>query len=397
MAAIGVVYKGLTGLYGNLTLDTANTLAEVRTAAISDETLDSSYYGNLILLANNAVDSGDLGSSTLADVGYTANSVFFFHTIQTGNLQVRQERRLDIQQLKRRGGPAADTDIPAYRVRNTYDVDTLPAKYVGNVSTPNTHPLGLLLGRPWVTASLISNPTTIDESVDSSTLLEFQTWYDAADTTTITPSATDEGQITQWNDKSGNEHNANPDGGNPVKPTYENTETLNGYGYVEFDGNDSLTVNPFPTLASKTGYTVFILAKQSTTSGTQVLTATDQVDLGIVGGTGNFTAAMAGVTADSGVAANTSWIIHSLVFDGNGAANSDRLLYRINKANTSLSFTGTVANVTSASNNEFFIGNDTGGSNGLAGNVAEVIIFSKTLNSIEYRNVENYLSTKWGL
>ena len=90
MAAISVVYKGLTGLYRTLNLDTANTLAEVRTAAISDETLDSSYYGNLILLANNAVDSGDFGSNTLADVGYTANSVFFFHTIQTGNLQVCQ-------------------------------------------------------------------------------------------------------------------------------------------------------------------------------------------------------------------------------------------------------------------------------------------------------------------
>src|SRR6056300_1664492 len=396
MAAIGVVYKGLTGLYGNLTLDTANTLAEVRTAAISDETLDSSYYGNLILLANNAVDSGDLGSSTLADVGYTANSVFFFHTIQTGNLQVRQERRLDIQQLKRRGGPAADTDIPAYRVRNTYDVDTLPAKYIGNVSTPNTHPQGLLLGRPWVTATLIDNPTTIDEGVDSTTLLEFQAWYDAADTSTLVPSATDEGQITQWNDKSGNEHNTNPDGGS-AKPTYESSDTLNGYGYVEFDGTDSLTVNPFTTLASKAGYTVFILAKQSTTSGTQTLTVTDESDLLIKGGTGNFIVGMNGATGDSGVAANTSWIIHSLVYDGTGSTNSDKLLYRINKANTSLSFTGTIAGNTSASNKEFFIGNDEGGSNGLAGNVAEVIMFSKTLNNIEYRNVENYLSTKWGL
>lgn len=35
--------------------------------------------------------------------------------------------------------------------------------------------------------------------------------------------------------------------------------------------------------------------------------------------------------------------------------------------------------------------------NDLAGNVAEVIMFSKTLNNIEYRNVENYLSTKWGV
>jgi len=243
---------------------------------------------------------------------------------------------------------------------------------------------------------LISNPTTIDESVDSETLLSFEVWYDAADTSTLIPSATDEGQITQWNDKSGNEHNANPDGGS-AKPTYESSETLNGYGYVEFDGTDSLTVNPFTTLASKAGYTVFILAKQSTTSGTQTLTVTDESDLLIKGGTGNFIVGMNGATGDSGVAANTSWIIHSLVYDGTGSTNSDKLLYRINKANTSLSFTGTIAGNTSASNKELFIGNDEGGSNGLAGNVAEVIMFSKTLNNIEYRNVENYLSTKWGL
>src|SRR6056300_2025774 len=149
MAAIGVVYKGLTGLYGNLTLDTANTLAEVRTAAISDETLDSSYYGNLILLANNAVDSGKLGSSTLADVNYTANSVFFFHTIQTGKLQVRQERRIYIQELKRQGGPSGNTDIPAYHTLNTANLDILPSKYIGNTSTPNSHPSGLIEGRPW--------------------------------------------------------------------------------------------------------------------------------------------------------------------------------------------------------------------------------------------------------
>ena len=62
-----------------------------------------------------------------------------------------------------------------------------------------------------------------------------------------------------------------------------------------------------------------------------------------------------------------------------------------------LSFTGTVAATTDASNNEFFIGNNSAGTSGLNGYVAEVILFNKTLSATEYANVENYLSNKWGL
>ena len=210
------------------------------------------------------------------------------------------------------------------------------------------------------------------------------------------PSATDESQITQWTDKSNFAHNANPDGG-AAKPTYENTVLQNGYGYLEFDGNDSLTVNPFTQLASAAGFTVFIVAKQLNTTGTQVLTTTDQADLGIIGGTGNYNVSMAGATATTTTAADTDWHVHSLIYEGGGATNADKLKYRIDKTGQTLTFTGTVAATTDASNNEFFIGNDVGGTNGLTGYVAEVILFSRTLNATEYANVENYLTNKWGL
>ena len=32
---------------------------------------------------------------------------------------------------------------------DVYDITELPSQYIGNVSTPNPHPTGLIEGRPW--------------------------------------------------------------------------------------------------------------------------------------------------------------------------------------------------------------------------------------------------------
>lgn len=324
---------------------------------------------------------------------------------------LRQVAKLDLAQAKRKGqtitegggtwstnGVDDDTQ-PYYRSNNTYDLTSLPNIYDGNApadpdANPNTG--GLLPKRPWIAVGAIAAPTSIGESVDGATLVDLQVWYDGADTTTYVPSATDEGQITQWTDKSNFAHNANPDGGN-AKPSYENTTLQNGYGYLEFDGGDSLTVNPFTQLASAAGYTVFIVAKQLNTTGVQTLTKTDQADLGIVGGTGVYSVSMAGATAVTTKTTDTNWHQHTLVYNGSGATNADKLVYRVDKTAEALVFTGTVAATTNASSNEFFIGNDVGGTTGLTGYVAEVILFNRTLSATEYGNVENYLSNKWGL
>ena len=324
------------------------------------------------------------------------------------NKQLRQVAKLDLAQAKRKGqnitegGGTWSTDgvdddtKPYYKSNNTYDLSTLPTNYALNAVNDIDNPNGLLPKRPWVAVGAIAAPTSIGESIDGATLTSLQIWYDGADTTTYVPSATDEGQITQWTDKSDFAHNANPDGGN-AKPTYENTVLQNGHGYLEFDGGDSLTVNPFTQLASAAGFTVFVVAKQNNTTGIQVLTTTNQSDLAIAGGTA-FTVAMAGATATTGpTVADTDWHQHTLIYDGTGSTNADKLKYRLDKTSKTLTFVGTVDSTTSASNNEFFIGNNVSGTNGLTGYIAEVILFNKTLSATEYANVENYLSNKWGL
>jgi len=149
MAAIDVQYKGLTGLIEILSLDTANTVAEVKTAAIADEGLTSGYYNIMALESDPNINSVNNASNTLAEINYTASDIFYFSVDQDGTLEYRQVQRIDIAELKRQGGPTANTSLPCYRTLNTANVDLLPSKYIGNTSTPNPHPSGLQEGRPW--------------------------------------------------------------------------------------------------------------------------------------------------------------------------------------------------------------------------------------------------------
>jgi len=196
------------------------------------------------------------------------------------NKQLRQVAKLDIAQAKRKGqgitegGGAWSTDgvdddtANYYRSNNTYDLTALPTNYATNAVNDIANPDGLLPKRPWVSVGVIAAPTSIEESIDSSTLVDLQIWFDGADTLTFIPSATDEGQITQWTDKSNFAHNANPNGGT-AKPTYENTVLQGGNGYLEFDGNDNLSINPFTAITSASAFTIFIVGALGTTTGTQ--------------------------------------------------------------------------------------------------------------------------------
>jgi hypothetical protein len=149
MAAIDIQYRGLTGIIRTLSLDTSNTLSQVNSAAIADEGLNTVYYENMALERDPDINLDTEGSNTLAGLNITTSDIFYMVTDQVGNLEYRQVQRLDIAQLKRQGGPGGETDFPCYRTLNTYDIDLLPSKYIGNTSTPNPHPGGLVEGRPW--------------------------------------------------------------------------------------------------------------------------------------------------------------------------------------------------------------------------------------------------------
>jgi len=330
--------------------------------------------------------------------------------------EARQIAKLEYAQAKRKGRVITDggalgaygtwsddgTDDPTknyYRANNMYDATALPDTYNCNVpgadDNPNTG--GLLPKRPWVTAQVIAEPETLTEAVigGGGDLTDLQIWYDAADTTTIQPNATDEGQIRQWNDKSNFAHNANPDGGSAY-PTYEDTDTsdTNGYGYIEFDGvDDRLTINPFTQLAGATGWTMFVVAQK--TDGAELsgaLTRTDYGDLRIdLAATGSgVTVTTAGQTEVYSGQSDTNWNAWTLVYEASQPA-----VFRKNGSTLTPVSARTQNATLNASNNVMYIGGSA--SDVWPGNIAEVIMFSRTLTATEYGNVENYLINKWDL
>ena len=147
MANIAIKYKGLTGLLNDLTIDNGQTMAQLRTAIISDEGLDSAYYGRVSIHKNGLVkDSTDDSGTTLLAAGIIAGDIITVASDRNqATRQKSQEMTLDIAQAKR-----SIAGQPYTRALDTYDVTTLPTRYVGDTVTDNTGDDGnLTQGRPW--------------------------------------------------------------------------------------------------------------------------------------------------------------------------------------------------------------------------------------------------------
>ena len=141
-----------------------------------------------------------------------------------------------------------------------------PTPTAAEVITPTPTATEVITPTPTATATAAATPeptaeptpTATPEPLISSNNLDIDIWYDASDTLTIQPSATDGTDITQWNDKSAIAHNASPTGGGQ-KPTYvENVMAGNGALYYDANG-DGLSVNPLTSLQGLQQTTVFMV------------------------------------------------------------------------------------------------------------------------------------------
>ncbi len=323
----------------------------------------------------------------------------------------RQIAKLNIAQAKRQGKVVAndgtvtgsvDPTQPYYRGGNVYDITALPNPYdtgdnVNNVDeTPNTG--GLIPGRPWVNVVSVSVPLTIQEAVPGDTLIELESWYDASDRLSFIPSNLNDGQtFTQWTDKSDFSHNANPTGGANTRPTVQYNE-LNGYQVVRFDGiNDGLSINPYPGLVNAPALTLFVVSKLSATVGFPKLFGQAQsFDMFYSSDTNSWKFNVNGSTVVSTGSNDNAWHIHTVAFDGSQSTNSTRFRYRRDKVANNLSFSINVPS-TIGSTSALEIGNYNGSAQFMQGDIAEFIIFTRSLTITEIQNIENYLSNKWGL
>ncbi len=326
--------------------------------------------------------------------------------------EARQIAKLDIAAAKRQGKTVADDGTISgsvdatksyYRSGNVYDLTSLPNPYDAGSNTINVDETantgGLIQGRPWLLTSELSAPETLEDALPPSVLVELESWYDGSDGTAFTPSNPADGAtFTQWADKSAFAHNANPIGGATTRASYQTNE-LNTLSVVRFDGNDGLSINPYASLASAPALTVFAVMKMTATTGNPRIWTTNSgaTEFYYDSTAGKFVVEAAGGVGTSTVVNDaTAFHIHSFSFDGTQTTNAASLKYRYDKTDITLSFTGTVGDTTSGGNTTLYIGNNNG-SNFYTGDIGEFLIFTKALTATQTQNVENYLSTKWGL
>jgi hypothetical protein len=140
MAAITISVQSLlnTAVYNSYSVDTTNTITQVKTTINAAESWDSSWYN---LVYNNVALTN--GSATLASLGITGNTTFRTANVidRLATKELKQKAKLNLSELDR---------AAAGNPRATYDITELPTQYSGNNIVDNPQPNGLILGRPWI-------------------------------------------------------------------------------------------------------------------------------------------------------------------------------------------------------------------------------------------------------
>lgn len=225
---------------------------------------------------------------------------------------------------------------------------------------------------------------------------------DLGNVTNFGSTLTDGATVTTWKDVYTGSHDGNKSGNASVKPVWK-SNIQNGYGVVRFDGvNDSLNINPVnapsPGLQSIPGFGLFVVARMSSIVGTRPLTSTDTGGFRILYDGTNWTSTAAGGTGTSTITGDTTkFHLYSLLFDGTQTGNSNRLKFRYDGTEQVLNFGATtVGTATSPTASYFYTGEDNA-NNFFAGDVAELVLYSRKVNATEIASIEQYMKTHWAI
>lgn len=206
-------------------------------------------------------------------------------------------------------------------------------------------------------------------------------WYDASDTTTITESG---GDVSQWDDKSGNGNHLTQGSSTEQPGTGNNTQ--NGLNVLDHDGTEYLQRTTFVGGALSQPTTVFLAADTSTAASDYYFDSanTSNRQTSFLSG-GNDVQMFAGAV---------------LGFSGNpGSGTFDQLTFLFDTTssefwvNGTSQGTGSVGSQTMVGFTEYARFN---GAQASIGDVGEIIIYDKELTTTERQQVETYLKDKWG-
>lgn len=233
------------------------------------------------------------------------------------------------------------------------------------------------------------NIVLLDEQPFLPSLLAPTLWLDAADTATITESS---GSVSQWNDKSGNGNNVTQSTGSAQPTTGSNT--LNGKNVVTFDGSDTLTL-PSPLFTIPNGNsTVFSVSRQANVDAIDFIIGMDE------GGADRYV-----LRYDVGQASVSFRSRNNNV--GSVTTSTDNRDYNVivayrNGTEEGIAVNGgTFTTSSSATSEDGIDGGNIGSQAGtqfyLTGDIAEILLFNRSLASNERIVVATYLKNKWGI
>lgn len=234
----------------------------------------------------------------------------------------------------------------------------------------------------------IATPHHTFADFSSSSISGLKLWLDASHeaTTDGTATATDGASVQVWKDRSGNNSHATQLTAEN-KPTYE-TDVLNGKPVIRFDGGDSLVTESFLDSSFDTSLTFFTVAKKSTTA--LRMTSSNQ-------GTRWYSGRSSPLIYNTSQLSDTQIqlagvVTHPVVevFRYNGSTKT--LQYRVPSiaSSTSESATGNLG-----LSGTLTVGDQSGGSFGYNGDIAEILIYNRALTDLEIETIGDYLTEKY--
>jgi len=224
-------------------------------------------------------------------------------------------------------------------------------------------------------ADIISGEVEVDTYTPAD-IPDIQLWLDSADASTITQSA---GAVSQWDDKSGEGHNATQPTGS-LQPT-TGTRTINGLNVIDFS-NDSLVIGVNATQ----GNTIIALVSFDNLSNANFLfDGNDQYDRQILFNVNGAYAMFADDTISNGSIPQATTQIWMGEFNG----SSSQLII-----NGTTQLTGNPGSDNLAG---LRIGARYNGVNPLDGVMGDFIIVDKIMTTTEKNQLGNFLANKWGI
>lgn len=216
-------------------------------------------------------------------------------------------------------------------------------------------------------------------------------WLDAADLNSITKDGSN--NVSQWTDKFGNSNATQGTGAN--QPVYT-ANILNNKPIIRFGGNDFLNLASAIHTLTNNNNTCFVVANTTTTNATQRLLSMSEA--GSSRYNLQFDSTVGQISFQSRNAFGSAVSIGSMtetnfnIIRGRRAGTTQAITFNAGTEQTNASGADE-SGIDAATIGAFTDGT----TNPLTGDIAEIIIYEKSLSESEIRSVEQYLSLKWGI